>query len=459
MAVFSTTFFTKSLSADEPNFSELPYQIKIYVAESPVRPEVEQIRFSQTVRDRCRSLVDCFWELSFEFIPISATEDIRTSFQDPPEDWTACDKIFLAEFEQFGQRLTACEFDVVTRWQGKSLTFEISNPDKTVDVFVDALFRLFSPIAKLEKSSPTTATLRIRGANIFRNSDYVDSFGLAGNPEKIKRTNRNMIGGISPETSVLIPFVRSLDRDDRTTNVSRIPWTALVAESVDPLSNLLRCRIESSLRNVLETRRRGQTEVYALSVSTPMEPTVLRLHPRKQSAEKTDSEIIDRILAVYDVSEMIPGEDKPRSLGKTHSDGTFIVPPHPNRPVRNCYMKRGRSVVARIPVVRGLETEISVPISDDSIRLEAEAIVLGIREEMIDVRALRSILELRLKRFEEKGDEPMIRATRNELARLKDARRFQIELDQARLRFHSEDPVIQRQIDRLFRDTEKAINF
>jgi len=426
-----------NICADERVFSSIPYEIRIYVFGDIA--EKSQSAFAAMVSNRCRIQTGQLWNVSIEFPSAETAVTLRRGF---PENGEGFDKIFIAEFD-CPQQLQIQEFDVKTHWRGRKAVYELDHPTKAVDVLLQALFELFSPIARLEKAAADTATLRVQGADI-------DSLTMLEPAHE-----RHSVAGIPMKQGILLPFVRSYDRDGKLLNVSRISWTALAAEQVEPVSNLLRCRIESSMRNGLGMRRRGQTEIYALSVPTPMQPTTLRLKPRINNGEKT-TEVL-QTLPVYDVFEAVPGEKKLQPLGQTRTDGTFVLTPIQERPLRTVMIRSGHSLIAQIPVVRGQDWDCIIPIPDAAVRLEAEAAVLGIQEDMIDTAARRSILDVRLKKFEESKDEKMIRETRNDLAKLKDNDRFLIELEQARLRYKSEDSVVQRQIDRLFRNTKKAV--
>lgn len=165
---------------------------------------------------------------------------------------------------------------------------------------------------------------------------------------------------------------------------------------------------------------------------------------------------MNRGLGVYDVFEALPGETSLRSIGQSDSEGRFILEPDAARPVRICYVKSGSALLARLPVVRGLERELSVPVPDDPVRLRAEATLVGLQEEFIDTQARREILTLRLAKAEKDGDAKRSQTTRIELGKLKDRQRFLNELEMARLRFRSEDAAVQRRIDRMFRETKKV---
>lgn len=364
---------------------------------------------------------------------------LKGRLENPPPDWDAWDKILVAELIDT-RELRMTEFDVKTRFLGQESIYEIDAPSKMLDIFLVALLGHISPVAKMERAMTETATFQIKGADI----------AAALRPSDLGTVND--LAGVDVNRSVLTAFVRSRDRNGKLIGVSPVPWTVLVPEKIDPITHRLHCRVESPLRSSLTSRRRGQTEIYALSVPTPMLPTTLKLQPRKEGKA-----VALATLPIYEVFEVPPGGQSPISIGHTRTDGVFVLEPHEKRPYRMILFRSGRTLVAQIPVIRGLKAEQPVPIPDDSVRLEAEGVVLGIQEEMVDMAARRSILQKRLEKFQKEKNEAMVRETEGQMNRLKDRDRFLIELDQARLRFHSDDPVVQRRIDKLFRDTRRAL--
>ncbi|MFO0921952.1 MAG: hypothetical protein U0905_05615 [Pirellulales bacterium] len=73
-----------------------------------------------------------------------------------------------------------------------------------------------------------------------------------------------------------------------------------------------------------------------------------------------------------------------------------------NVPLYLYYVKNGDTVLARLPVVHGMQSLEVAELPDDSRRLEAEALLRGLQGEIVDIVAKRKILEMRLdKRIKE----------------------------------------------------------
>lgn len=437
--------------ADDEDLSTSPYDVKILVFSEnrELFHEGNREDFSATVVNRCQILAGKLWNVAFEFSDSALPEnfsgisiDPQTPPQAPPENWESFDKVFLVSIDSDLKELHAREFDVKTRWMGRQMPFEIAQAEKIVDVLVDALFDLFSPSARVEKATRLLAFLRLRGTAI-----YSPMVSLSKDPGQ-KTTG---YAGISVPDGVLLPFVRMLDRDGRPLSASPILWTALLTERYDPQGRLLQCGIESGLRDALAARRRGRTEILALSVPTPMSETTLKLEPRVSSGSAL------KTLPTYEVLEILHGEETPRLIGQTDSHGRFSLTPIADRPIRTILIKSGQAVIARVPIVRGLHETCTIPIPDDAIRLEAEGVLLGIQEEFIDTRTRREILKKRAEKLAQADQDRSLQDPRKELMRLKEDDRFLIDLSQARQRYRSEDPIVQRRIERMFNDTEKII--
>ncbi len=162
-----------------------------------------------------------------------------------------------------------------------------------------------------------------------------------------------------------------------------------------------------------------------------------------------------RGLGIYDIFEAIPGEATLRRVGQSNSHGRFVLEPDSQRSVQTLYVRSGNTILAKLPIVRGLNEVLAVSVADDPARLRAEAALLALQEEFIDTQARREILTLRL---EKAKDEKAVQAMRLELGRLKGEQQFRTDWEQLRLRFRSSDQAVQHRIDRMFRDTRKALN-
>ena len=413
--------------ASEPVWEDRPYRVRIYVLW-----EKEQRRpcdFARTIGERCAVLGKTYWTVQVEEPTGKLRERLRTELAEStelPKDWEKLDKVFVAEFSS--ERLELREFDTMTHWLGEKRSFSVGGESKFADALIQGLHEVFSPLGRIEQASTDHATLVLRGKNLQPPT-------------------------MSIRQDVFLPFVQVLDRSAKLTKVERIPWTVLVAEPRDSEFPALRCRVESGVQEPFRMRRRGRTEVYALAVPTPLTPTQLQFVARSATPTKNIG-----TLPTYGIFERIPGEKDSIFLGQATVDGTFQLESDAERSVRLLQVRDNTTLIAQFPIIRGLESATKIPVSDDVVRLEAEAALLGIQEEMIDQVARRNILSLRAKKFAEQGETQQLRDIRSELLRMKDAGRYHRELTQLRERLHSEDPIVERRINRMFQDTRKMVD-
>ena len=112
---------------------------------------------------------------------------------------------------------------------------------------------------------------------------------------------------------------------------------------------------------------------------------------------------------------------------------------------------------AKLPVVPGAEAEIAVPLPDDDMRLEAEARLASMREELVDVVARRNILMARARHKIEQKDFDAAQELIRAVDQLPGQSQFNLTLSTASRLLRSDDPQIQRRIDQLFQATQTVL--
>ena len=121
-------------------------------------------------------------------------------------------------------------------------------------------------------------------------------------------------------------------------------------------------------------------------------------------------------------------------------------------------IRSGQHLLARLPVAAGFTPEATAYLPDDTQRLEAEAFVIALQEQLVDVVTQREVL---LGRAESQLDAGSVDAAKELLAKLqqlpdRETLRRRLITRQSQLR--SSDPHVQRQIESLFRDTAKLLD-
>lgn len=96
-----------------------------------------------------------------------------------------------------------------------------------------------------------------------------------------------------------------------------------------------------------------------------------------------------------------PTPNPPILVGVTDWRGMITIEPG-EMPMRIFYLKNGGQLLARLPLIPGLQEEFVAQVPDDGPRLQAEGFIKGLQGQLMDVEAQRQIIYARFKmRLEE----------------------------------------------------------
>jgi hypothetical protein len=226
-----------------------------------------------------------------------------------------------------------------------------------------------------------------------------------------------------------------------------VPWAYI--ETAGPSDDGVHSgRIHSGTRRPFGVRRRGRIEQIAIGLRSDPAEVIVRLRSRTEP---------DKPLVDYEVSAQNTGEDSRTPIGISDRNGQIVVPPGKSR-IQLLYVKHGGAVLARFPIVPGAtNAHVDVPLPDDDIRLQAEARLAALREELVDVVARRNILMSRVKQEITDGDLKNAQTLLNALDQLPGRAQFNQQLSREARLHRSDDPQIQRRIDRLIATTQVVL--
>ncbi|MGL4514851.1 MAG: hypothetical protein ACRCT8_17320 [Lacipirellulaceae bacterium] len=259
--------------------------------------------------------------------------------------------------------------------------------------------------------------------------------------------------GPAPGT-VLMPYTRRTNRSGVAGGapLTLTRWTYLVIEpsaegaKAKP-SDLPIARVYSHKRSPFGVRRLGRVEHWAFVVATDASRgTSLRLHDYTNRATA---------LAGYAVLWGEPDDPKPVTLGRTGTDGRFTLPAAES--LRFATVRVGETVVARLPIAPGVESEIEVPLLDERPRLAAEAKITLLREELIDLVARRKILATRVRTKLLNNELEVAERLLRELEGLPARSQFNQRIDAAQRIYRATNPVLQRRLDRIFVEIQTTL--
>lgn len=358
-----------------------------------------------------------------------------------PAEWLHddYDKLLLLRIDPAvdGWRMRVREWDAATWRFGPVLSYPLRQPAKLRDTAVRAVLEAFRPLGRVEwvesQEDGMRAGLRLRAGGLpTRDPDL--QLARAG--------------------QLFCPIVRLNDREgglrrDREGNIvlpQPVPWTFLAVERVE--AGEAACRVHSGLSAPLSAGRRGRMEQLALGVVPRREATRLVLRGRREPHEP---------MAGYEVLVQRPGEKATRLVGRTDRAGSVEVAPT-DEPLSIVLVRSGQQLLARLPVAAGFTAEATAFVPDDTERLEVEAFVSALQEQLVDTVTRREVLLARAEAQLEAGRPAEARELLDTLQRLPDRETLRRRLVTRQGQLHSSDPHVQQQIETLFGDTSKLLD-
>lgn len=341
------------------------------------------------------------------------------------------DKLIVLRISEsvLGFTVSAEEYDcLLERW----------GPERS-DIVRDGASILEVSFAKVQQAFTTMATFRV----VRETPDKVTLvFRGAGLPSTSDVTS------LASEGQILQPIMRRVDRDGIPVEngIQVVPWTYLSVDTADSESQT--ATIVSHTRAPLGVRQRGRVDQIAALVKPGDRTSRLRLHARNHE---------DQPLAGFRVYQRDSDVEDQQFVGKTGDDGSIEIQKGKS-PIQVVFVQSSGQWIAKIPIVPGVDTTVDAPLADDRKRLEAEAKLVGIREELIDIVARRNILAARTRVKIKANDIEGARALIRELEQMPTATEFeQQRIRQQERLIKSSDPAIQKRIEKMFSDTRDVL--
>ncbi|MCA9212144.1 MAG: hypothetical protein KDB27_03690 [Planctomycetales bacterium] len=333
-----------------------------------------------------------------------------------------------------GIRVEARELDTATRVWSDIQAATCLSGDEIPRTAFQLLTNVFSPLAFIVRVEDAAVTAEVRA-------------GALTLPESAVRSWKNPT--VVQPGDFLLPYIRKTDRDGKVkeNGVTEVKYTVLLVQSADS-NGTLACEAHSGYRQAFTTRRSSRSRQLALIGRNTGRETVLHTHNRVD-------ENID--LVGYDVFAREPGSEKSTLIGRTDWRGELVIPPA-DTPVRILFIKSGNRVLAKLPVVPGLQGRIEVALRDDNARLEAEGFLLGVQENLVDLVARREILSIRIRGLINKGQYDEADELLSELRQLPTRESFENLVTNRKQLLSTGDSQVQDKIDELFANTRDLFN-
>ena len=208
--------------------------------------------------------------------------------------------------------------------------------------------------------------------------------------------------------------------------------------------------IASGLRHPFGSRLRGRSELLALALHKAQASSRVRFYARHNRAQA---------LSGYQVfQQQASAKAASRLLGFTNSRGMIQVGQDLG-PIVMLLLRSDGRLLAKVPVVPGVAALVEVPVADDMARLQAQARLVEIREQLVDLVARRNILLARVRDGLDQGHLDQARLLIQDLDALPGRAQMNQILSTAESQSgnRSKDPRIQARIAKLFANTRALL--
>jgi hypothetical protein len=214
---------------------------------------------------------------------------------------------------------------------------------------------------------------------------------------------------------------------------------------------------------------RGALAIQAPKDSVRVLPESLRLQ-RIAALRQAQKDSLARYQAEYEqASKQAQAEgleqpkfDPPASINQPDDQDSSDSQIALNQPLMQIYVKNGDTVLAKLPMVPGLNGQVIAELPDDSLRLRAEALLRGFEGEILDLIGLRNLLMAKVKLHLKAGRVAKATESIDEMRGLKDFNRMNDDLSELERRIleqagESVPPGTKARIDRMFRATRDLL--
>ncbi|QDU88720.1 hypothetical protein Pla175_21010 [Pirellulimonas nuda] len=444
---------TSAPAADTGRFWELtPYQIDIVIAADLQGANAEALAKAVVgyVERRIDTAIGPLWSATVSLAEGAERHAVLSALRSgnptaPPGLREDSDKwMVIAVWEDgAGVHLAGAEQDRILNTWGRSRSADLSSANQLGEAVFQLACDIFAPIAtfSIDSDDPNRVELSLRG-------------GQLSSPTPLSR----WVGQDDVFRTVLMQMDRSgLPVEGGTQEVL---WTYLVtraqegaptgeSENAAPEdeSTSIVADVFSHTRRPFGVRRRGRVDQLAIRLPRTKGPSELRLVSRGDSP---------RPLVGYEVFAQDGTDPEKKSIGKSGLTGAIAVPPGES-PIQTVWVKSGSQLAAKIPIATGADPLIVAPLLDESKRLDAEARLGLLREQLIDLVALRTIFAARIDKAIEAGDLDQARGLLLEFRKLQGRAEFNARIDREEEQCKADDPVVQQRIDKLFTDMKSVL--
>ena len=420
-----------------------PYDIQVWLAFLPSAELNDDLaeEIGETISQRSWSVAGATWsvqtqrcpdELSFDAAVHTNRVTTEAVQKVAPDFVKKGDKLFLLSIrdQAVGFEMTIRELDCRTRTWQPSVSRQVVQPAMIPYTAFALLQEAFSPLVRIESTRGREAFARIRAGGLDTRT---------GSPSAIR------------DQDVLLPIIRRNDRlgEPDTKNwedpIQKAPWTFMTIAGRK--GNVLQCKILTGMRSPLGGRSSSRTVKLALRVKPLSDATSLLLTTEGDAPAPLDG---------YEIHAKDPVTEESELIGTSDWRGIISIP-RTDKLLRLVYVRNGGRLLARLPMVPGLETELSATMANDDRRLQAEGFVKGLQHRVMDLIARRQLTSSRFRRHLKKNELDKAKVLLAQFRELETRSDLTRQLDQQEQRITSTNNRVQARIDKLFSDTRQLL--
>ncbi len=416
-----------------------PYRILVWTAfeNSPELPDRLHQQITQTLVQRAEVVAGATWDLQAEKCPAELQGETVVNLAALSVDTIKAaaakvlkekDKLVLL---RVGVSLTefsiqARELDCTTRMWSPVFARGAVSPEQIPDACLAAICEAFTPLGRVDSATGGEVRVRIRAGGLI--------------------LQENSISQIR-DSDVLLPVFRRDDRQGEPlpNGIQAAPWTFLTVTQRE--GTALTCEVRSGIHVAFDSPSAARARKYALVVKPTHDSTLLCVQSQGKSPQP---------LGGYDVSARDLENEAVEVIGKTDWRGLVRVP-KTDKPLRMIYVRNAGQLLARLPMVPGLDVQNTAKVINDDPRLLAEGYIKGLQNHVMDLVATRQLYLVRFRRLLEKQDFEQARRLLEEFRRIETRTDLTRQLDQQEHRLACPDRRVQVKIDKLFSDTRQLL--
>jgi hypothetical protein len=368
----STTSAATGKAPTREPIERRPYRISLHLQCDPsaridLEGRADLLRQWQVLE---RRFIGPPWVLTVE--PASsplASLDFEALDSDAFSGFLSFDKVWVVRISrppsEMGLLFTGREYDTAARRLGALQTRLVHSPVDAPRTLLEFTLDLFNPTAEITGEEGGRAILKVQGAAIIPASP---------------------VGAVVSKGTVFLPL-RLVSLRDGKLQILRIPFTYLHAESVE--GSVARCAIVSALRDPLTKRMARPNSLAALGLKAGNTPLRLRFITQSDKAPA----------AGYTLTARRVPDGQPHELGTTDRAGRIVLRPgFANGLVILRLLAGSVEPMVELPIMPGESAdERTIPFDPKPHTIALESQIDSLRDEVVDLVAIRARLEARMK--------------------------------------------------------------